>query len=139
MEFCLNVAINGGVASIACAAEYVGVLESSYRNYNESVKGMAVFCGNVASLNGGAIRSEYSSDIIADGKVYFESNRANHNGGAMYFGDNSKLILSSSTQTNISFVLNHAHIYRGALYIEDSQCSTWILKRECFLFLSFHL
>ena len=49
VRFCLNVAINGGVASIACAAEYVGVLESSYRNYNESVKGMAVFCGNVAS------------------------------------------------------------------------------------------
>ena len=130
IKFCCNVAINGGMTSIA--AKYVGVLESTYSNYNVSVKGMATFCGNIASSKGGAINNDYNSDITVDGGIYFESNRA-ANGGGMYIGHNSKLIVSLSTQenNNMVFVLNHANDLGGALYIEDSQCSN--PASECFI------
>jgi hypothetical protein len=88
---------------------------------------VAVFNGNMAILYGGGILSAYESSItIFDGSIHFENNTA-MNGGGMYLGDNSKLILSLSIENNVSFVLNHAQRFGGALYVQDSQCSLFQL------------
>ena len=108
-KFC----INGDLASIEDCAEYTtGVVESYF---NKSGKRMAVFHGNMAVLDGGGIKSNDNSDItILDGSIRFENNQA-MNGGGMYMVDNSKLIVSSLTQNDISFILNHAQNWGGAL------------------------
>ena len=98
--------MNGDAASIE--AEYVRVLDG-YRNFTESGKGVAVFCGNKAHMNGGGIKSDdYSITTVFDGSIHFESNTAMY-GGGMYLSETSKLILSSSVQNGISFVLNSAY------------------------------
>jgi predicted outer membrane repeat protein len=125
-KFC----INGNLASIE--AEYTTRVLDSY--FNESGKATAVFRGNMAILYGGGIKSNGNSDItILDGSIRFENNQA-MNGGGMYMVDNSKLILSSFTQNDVSFILNHAQNLGGALYVEDShQCSDRIRDLECFV------
>ena len=95
MKFCRNVAGNGGKESKA--NEFVRVLDGSYGNFNESGKGMAMFCGNMAASEGGGIKSADDSDIrIINGSMHFETNQALF-GGGLHLGDNSKLILPSST------------------------------------------
>ena len=48
----------------------------------------------------------------------------------MYLSDDSKLIISSSIQNDVSFILNHAQKFGGALYVDYSRCST--RPRVCF-------
>ena len=93
---------------------------------------MAVFSGNTAILEGGGIKCDYDCDVIIlfDGSICFENNQAMY-GGGMYLGHNSKLILSSSIQTDVFFILNHAQNLGGALYIDNSECYTF--QKECFL------
>ena len=45
--------------------------------------------------------------------------------------DNSKVILSTLTQNDVSFIFNYAHKFGGALYVDNSKCS--IIPKECFL------
>ena len=105
----MKLAMTGGMASIA--DEYIEVLNSSYSNLNVSGERLAMFYGNTAGGEGGALKSYYS-DITIDDSVRFEKNRAIF-GGGIHLGDNSRLLLSSSTQCDISFVLNHAHRLGG--------------------------
>ena len=121
-KFCRNVAINGNMESIEAAAVF--------SNFNGSGKGMAVFHKNMATVQGGGIESNDDSDtIIIDGSIYFENNTAIY-GGGMYLSDNSKLTISLSIQNDVSFILNRAQKYGGALYVDDSRCSTH--PRVCF-------
>jgi predicted outer membrane repeat protein len=121
VEFCRSVSTNREMSNIE--AKYVGLL-------NESGKGAVVFRGNMASFEGGGIKSFGDSDIIIfDGSIHFENNQA-MDGGGMYLGDNSRLMLFSSIQNDVAFILNHAQRFGGALYIDDSQCSP--LPKECF-------
>ena len=136
-KFCRNVAMNGDAANIE--AEHVRVLDTCNGHFNESgiTKGVAVFRGNIAFSEGGGMKSDDGSDIIIfDGSIHFENNTA-VNGGGMYLSDNSKLTLSSFTQ-NVSFILNHAWSLGGALYIDDSQCSTLPIAKDTECFLSFY-
>jgi hypothetical protein len=97
---------------------------------------VAVFRGNIAISWGGGIQSTHESDItISDGSIYFENNTAEY-GGGMYLGDNSKLIILS-VQSEASFVLNNAQSLGGALYIDDSRCST--VPKVCFMVITFML
>ena len=128
-EVCRNVAMNGSIES-----DYVSIYNS---HFNESGKGKIVFRGNMAYSEGGGIKGTDNSVITIlnfDERICFENNTAIH-GGGMYLGINSKLeiILSPSIQRGISFVLNHAHRFGGALYVDDSQCST--VPKECFLYI----
>jgi predicted outer membrane repeat protein len=127
-RFCRNVAMNG---DIEAERTYVRVLDRYNGKFNESGKGVAVFHGNVATTAGGGIEGDDDSDIIVvDGNISFENNTA-MNGGGMHLGDNSKLIVSSLIENDVSFVFNHAHRFGGALYIDDSHCTTH--SRVCFL------
>jgi hypothetical protein len=47
-------------------------------------------------------------------------------------GDNSKLILPSSIETDVSFVLNHAENLGGALYVDASQTECSTFPKVCF-------
>jgi hypothetical protein len=129
MEFCRNVGMSGEMSSIEAD---VRALDRYYGNINESgiTQGVVVFRGNMATFEGGGIQSASDSDItIFDGSIRFENNTA-MNGGGMYLGDNSKLIILS-IQSDVSFVLNHAKHLGGALYVDNSYCST--RSRVCFL------
>ena len=131
LDFCRSVAMNGKTTSID--AEYVRVLDSYNCNFNDSGKGMALFYENMAILEGGGIKCESDCDIIIfDGSIHFENNSAMF-GGGIYLGDNSRIIISSSIPNAVSFVLNHAHRFGGALYVGNSQCSTQWYPKECFL------
>ena len=56
----------------------------------------------------------------------------------MYLGGNSKLIiLSSSIQNGVSFVLNHAHYLGGALYVDDSETRCSTILKECFVLITY--
>ena len=91
---------------------------------------MIEFHENLADWSGGAIDSEYSSIVLA-GNTYthFDKNTA-RDGGAIHLDSTSKLILSPAIKS-ISFTNNHAGRSGGALYVEDSECSTHSI--ECFL------
>jgi predicted outer membrane repeat protein len=130
IKFCRNVGMNGDSEMSSIEAEHVRVLDIIYykNNFNESGKGVALFRGNMA-FQGGGLQFAYDSDIIIfDGSIHFENNTA-MNGGGMYLIDNSKLIILS-TQSDVSFVLNHAKSLGGALYVDDSHCS--VRLKDCF-------
>jgi predicted outer membrane repeat protein len=130
-KFCRNVAMNGETDTANTEAKNVSVLDSYNGNFNESGKGVAMFHGNIAFLEGGGVKCTGDSDmIIFDVSVRFENNTAMY-GGGMYLGENSKLTLSPSIHNDVSFVLNHAKSVGGALYVDDSRCST--RPRVCFL------
>ena len=68
-SLCRNMIMNG--ASIK--AEYIGVL-NNYEvngNFNGLDKAMTTLCGNMATLDGGAIRSIESVTTIVDGNICF--------------------------------------------------------------------
>lgn len=92
----------------------------AYHSSNFLPGGTVKFFRNIAR-EGGALRNMDSILNLRNAYYYFENNTA-VNGGAMYLAGASTLMLESVV--NISFILNHAHKMGGALYIEDSKCST---------------
>ena len=92
--------------------------------------------GNISFINntfstGSALSLFYGAVFFIHGNAYFKNNTAT-NGGAMYLSGTTKLILAPAI--NISFIMNHADRFGGALYFEDSQCSLEpTIQMECFL------
>ena len=70
------------------------------------------------SDNNSTAISLQSSNVILQGEVLFLNNHA-YNGGALELCTSSLIFIKNNTDTNVTFIGNHAHKAGGAIYAQD--------------------
>ena len=153
--FCIyksNITLNGTVKISNNTGTKGGGMQITSKNCHLYFTGSTVLYGNKAGL-GGAIYSPFGNKLTFSGDTLFSHNTAYTNGGAIYseltniiFDDNSVLsfkwncaengaaiyltstsFLTFSSGVNLSMSYNHATMYGGGIYDENTasaaQCS----------------